>query len=781
MKPYHALLLAIVSLSAPVPAAVQDAHPLPEPARPTVIPTGIDVPGVYLDRPGDGALWARGRRWKASFDSAGATYWAGFGPRQARSIPHSLSPDLVTVGGQALAFDRSAEAQVFGQRVEIDRGAFVETYELGVDSIEQLFVFDALPRAGEIVVNIPVASELAGTETDAGLEFRGENGRVTYSRAVAIDARGRRAAAPTRLVDGQIRITVGADFLAGAALPLVIDPVVSQFWLDSFVEDRRSPDMVWDPFHQVWMAVYEEIFSATDTDVVVKMLNASGVLSAQGYVDFTSTSWIRPRIANNGSSHRCLVVAERTSSTPKTSMGRMVYPNGTIITMDSQFDLGGTISGDKLTPDVGGDPRTTGSTNFCVVFERTITSGGSEMAYRMVTSLGAPVGTSPSFFAAPTGSRDKTPTISRSNGGTNWLVAWIHESSFPLFDGVTAARINAAGTVVTIPFAVSGSNNNFDFSPSASSPLAGTERCLITFARRPLVPIGSTADIRVAALDGATVLQSLNLTALEASGQQAQEQHSPSVDSDGQHFLVAYSEFDPVFGHDNVFASDLFLSGGQLGLAQSHVQLHSGLGLTQRASQVAAMRSPSGVAHRYGVIYEVRANDQNFDISAVLFDGVEGGSTSPICGSNNGTACPCGNQGASGNGCANSANAAGAGLAASGRASTVSDTLRLEASGMPSTTTCLFFQGSAQNAAAAFGDGLLCTGGTVIRLATKTAASGAAQYPAAGSSDPAISVRGAVPLDGGARFYQVWYRNSADFCTTATFNTTSGVAVNWAR
>ncbi|MCY2959258.1 MAG: hypothetical protein NTY35_03755 [Planctomycetota bacterium] len=775
-----------MTLAVDARSAAQEPLAPPEGAQVGVVrPTAISVESaeasVHVDRPGDGALWARGRRWKASFDEGGATYYAGFGPRQPRSLPHTLSPDRVTVGGAPLDFARSTSPRLLGDRVEIDRGAFVEAYELGVESIEQLFVFDTLPRAGEIVVRIPIASELDGVEADGHLEFRGEHGRVTYSRAVAIDASGRRAAAPTRLVDGMIQITVDAEFLASADLPLVIDPVVTQFWLDSFTENRREPDMAWDPFHQVWMAVYEEVFSATDTDIVVKMLNSTGSLLVQSYVDSTSASWTKPRIANNGSAHVFLAVAERSSSNPKAVMGRTVAANGTIITVGSQFDLGGSLPGDKLTPDVGGDPTTSGSTSFCVVFERTVAAGDSEIGYRMVSSAGVPAGAGPTYFADAFVERNMAPSISRSNGGSTWLLAWVNRVTTPLTEGVLAARVGATGTVVSPLFAVSGVQNAIDIAPCASSPLASSQRCAITFARRPLTPVGAKADIFVVALDGATVLQTLNLTALEASGMQSQEQIDASVDSDGQHFLVAYTEFDPVFSTYNTFASDLYLAGNQLGLAQSHVQLHPGLGLPQFRSQVAAMRSPASLAHRYGVIYEVRSNDQNYDISAVLFDGVVGGATSAFCAGDGSTInCPCGNNGINGRGCGNSANLNGAALTASGFASTADDTLRLQASGMPQSTTCLFFQGSAQASVGAFGDGLLCTGGTTIRLATKTSPLGAAQFPAPGSSDPSISARGAVPLDGGQRFYQVWYRNSAAFCTSATFNLTSGIRVSWA-
>jgi hypothetical protein len=64
----------------------------------------------------------------------------------------------------------------------------------------------------------------------------------------------------------------------------------------------------------------------------------------------------------------------------------------------------------------------------------------------------------------------------------------------------------------------------------------------------------------------------------------------------------------------------------------------------------------------------------------------------------------------------------------------------------------------------------------VIRLGTKTNVGGASQYPSAG--DPSVSVQGAVTTTG-ERFYQVWYRNAASFCTASTFNLTNGWRVLW--
>jgi hypothetical protein len=147
----------------------------------------------------------------------------------------------------------------------------------------------------------------------------------------------------------------------------------------------------------------------------------------------------------------------------------------------------------------------------------------------------------------------------------------------------------------------------------------------------------------------------------------------------------------------------------------------------------------------------------------------------PYCfGDGTGTACPCANNGAAGNGCASSVNANGANAATTGVSSLANDTLVLNGTGMPN-SSCLYFQGTTQ-IGTQFGDGLRCAGGVVVRLGTKTNVAGASQYPASG--DASIHVKGNVTAPG-TRTYQVWYRNAATYCTTATFNLTNGVLVTW--
>jgi hypothetical protein len=141
-------------------------------------------------------------------------------------------------------------------------------------------------------------------------------------------------------------------------------------------------------------------------------------------------------------------------------------------------------------------------------------------------------------------------------------------------------------------------------------------------------------------------------------------------------------------------------------------------------------------------------------------------------------ACPCGNTGANGNGCANSTFAAGANLAATGNAQVSADSVLLTATNMTG-GIAVFFQGATQLPPFVVDDGIGCVGGPVIRLGANPVVGGTSTYPM--GAQPTVSVRGALPAMGGTRFYQTFYRNAvAAFCPPATSNRTNGLAIVWA-
>lgn len=156
------------------------------------------------------------------------------------------------------------------------------------------------------------------------------------------------------------------------------------------------------------------------------------------------------------------------------------------------------------------------------------------------------------------------------------------------------------------------------------------------------------------------------------------------------------------------------------------------------------------------------------------------GSGFTLCeGDGLGTACPCANSSpvAARAGCLNSLGLAGT-LRGQGHATIGSNEFTLIGNGMPN-LSALYAQGTiaaGSGLGSAFGDGLRCAAGTVLRLGTKLNAGNGSRYPEVG--DLPVYVKGQV-ASPGTRYYHCWYRNAANFCTVSTFNLTNGLEVIW--
>lgn len=143
--------------------------------------------------------------------------------------------------------------------------------------------------------------------------------------------------------------------------------------------------------------------------------------------------------------------------------------------------------------------------------------------------------------------------------------------------------------------------------------------------------------------------------------------------------------------------------------------------------------------------------------------------------------CPCGNFGAAGNGCGSSFNAAGANIVATG--SIAADTVVLTGTGMQASGICVFLKGNAIDPNGfQFGDGMTCTGGTLIRLrgvALGSPANGA-QFPVPPETIT-LSARGGNTVGSGQiASYTVFYRNAAvAFCPPFTFNCANNWQLTW--
>ncbi len=261
---------------------------------------------------------------------------------------------------------------------------------------------------------------------------------------------------------------------------------------------------------------------------------------------------------------------------------------------------------------------------------------------------------------------------------------------------------------------------------------------------------------------------------------------SPSFDLVGSNQSIQYSywlRLQNAGGVDHLFVE---VSSAGAGGPWTQIANHTTDSSLWRSNVIsAADLSAAGVPRTATMRMRFTINDSNpqgmveagidaFRVSKVACSSL---STSFCRGDGSGSACPCGNTGFAGRGCANSVWNEGGGLAGSGVASVANDTLLLTATSLTGATS-IFLQSDATMAAVAIDDGLGCVTGSVIRLGTKSVPQNTSVFPEPG--DPLISVRGAIPPAGGTRYYQTFYRNAAVFCTSATSNRTNGLAIVWA-
>lgn len=200
-----------------------------------------------------------------------------------------------------------------------------------------------------------------------------------------------------------------------------------------------------------------------------------------------------------------------------------------------------------------------------------------------------------------------------------------------------------------------------------------------------------------------------------------------------------------------------------------------------------------------GGIGRVEIQSPNYLWSPKLDDHVYGACpivppTQPFCfGDGVPLPCPCGNNGSTGNGCANSDHPAGANLAASGNPSLSADTLVLTATDLHAGSLQLYVQARGVVVPGlSLGDGKRCIGGKTTRLfRVKGAHSTTVSAPSADSIPPSpetisglSAARGDVISAGEFRGYQVYYRDAdPSFCPAplgSSFNLTNAMQVLWA-
>jgi hypothetical protein len=141
-----------------------------------------------------------------------------------------------------------------------------------------------------------------------------------------------------------------------------------------------------------------------------------------------------------------------------------------------------------------------------------------------------------------------------------------------------------------------------------------------------------------------------------------------------------------------------------------------------------------------------------------------------LCDGGPAAPCPCGNNSAAGEGCANSSGV-GAELGGFGTPQVAADNYTLRVRALPTNEAGVFLQGAGLSGFP-FRDGLLCVSSPTVRLETVVS-------DAAGSVRSTVSiVQGGAVQPGEQRFYQYWYRDPGGACGAGS-NFSNAWVIDW--
>lgn len=404
------------------------------------------------------------------------------------------------------------------------------------------------------------------------------------------------------------------------------------------------------------------------------------------------------------------------------------------------------------------------------MYRREVSISDADIHARLIDTNGVPAGAGTIFVDNSTGTSDSFPSISKTNGGGNWNVVW-QRAGPNAASAIRGAKVNWNGFISYPSFQIS-SALQAQWRPTATGLIAGSERFFVACEKY----FGNDADIMVYLVNGSVNEQELSLSSLFPATL-LKDQRSPSIETDGAHALVAWSEIDQATSlHYDLFASEIFTTPTGMGVKENRIVISTSTAWDYEPEVCSPESSnPAQSTQDYSVSWYEGGSFFNDNVWCALVRGSVGGPVSLFCTQAD-YPCPCGDSGFL-SGCPNSQTSLGAHMSTSGGASTLAPTLSLNIERMKPNATSLVFQGTGVSGGP-LGDGVRCVYGTVIRFTPHTNnALGGAVYP--GPGEPSLAVMGQIPLQGGTFYCQTWYRDTAVFCTSAATNLGDALSVTW--
>ncbi|MEM7308266.1 MAG: hypothetical protein AAF682_16420 [Planctomycetota bacterium] len=354
-RPARALVAAALLALGPASAAAQTA---PEP------PAALSVEAASFGiAPRAGDLLGIGPDFKAVFGPGAVEFVPALGRGVAENHPLRFALEEIRLG-DAVLLDARAAAPVAPwvedkTAVYAHPGGVEERYEVRREGVEQSFLIHALPAAtdGDLIVRGELITDLPAAPADGGLAYTLPGiGGVRVGRVLAIDAEGREMQGTLRAGTDSLELVVPGDWARGAALPLLIDPLIgTEKAFGDSAQDEGKPDVAYDAATNRYLIVWERSFSFVDTDVYGQIVTSAGILASSPLALSSTTDLAgSPRVASLASGPRFIVVYQQAASIagPWRIQARTVDPS--LGSLSSALSVAGGDGTSHRSPDIGG-------------------------------------------------------------------------------------------------------------------------------------------------------------------------------------------------------------------------------------------------------------------------------------------------------------------------------------------------------------------------------------------------------------------------------------------
>ena len=415
----------------------------------------------------DGVLTGAGAGYRARFDRDGVQFVPALG---------EAAPTEQPVQVRGVAYGRGTAdrplAQVLpshrGQQVTFAHGKVDTTYVVQNDGIKQSFVFHERPAGrGDLVVAVQVASQLAATQQgDDAVVLQNELGGVRIAGVLGIDADGQTVRGTLQWQGSSLLLRLPEAFVEGAALPLVLDPLLAPEF--SVVSSSRNldPQVAYDADTNRYLVAWWRRLSATTADVygqfVFNVTVTPSDLAGSSVVIRSGQNSQRARVANC-SVRNCFVVGwQETVATPPLPNHTDVFVRALNATLLSPaFALFPTPS-NETGLELSGDATESNGNVFGAFLSGTV---ATTITVNVATNLAVTGSAVAPISGGNSASRIRLP---KSGGSDNRRVVAFQSSSTGDVTLRTYAGSSAVGAAVTMPatfdvtdFAIDGDGDNW--------------------------------------------------------------------------------------------------------------------------------------------------------------------------------------------------------------------------------------------------------------------------------------------------------------------------------